>query len=104
MATILYKYLKKKHNQRKEENATSHEFHEITTPGDETEKPDVDDTTAVDTPPGQCSREEIRAARIYRCKIIAGLFLPFLVQSLDTTIIAGALPFIASDFSMREPP
>jgi len=37
--------------------------------------------------------------RIYRRKLIAGLFLPFSVQALETTIIAGALPFIASDFS-----
>jgi hypothetical protein len=43
-------------------------------------------------------KEEKRAARIYRWKLIAGLFFPFSVQALDTTIVAGALPFIASDF------
>lgn len=46
-------------------------------------------------------KEEKRAARIYRWKLIGGLFFPFSVQALDTTIVAGALPFIASDF--REP-
>lgn len=35
----------------------------------------------------------------YRWKLVLGLFLPFSVQALDLTIIAGALPFIASDFS-----
>jgi hypothetical protein len=39
-----------------------------------------------------------RAAGHYRRRLMAGLFFPFLVQSLDVTIIAGALPFIASDF------
>lgn len=40
-----------------------------------------------------------RRRRIYRWKIVIGLFAPFLLQSLDTTIIASALPFIAKDFS-----
>jgi hypothetical protein len=54
--------------------------------------------TAPDTPCVLC-KEEKRAARKYRWKLIAGLFFPFCVQALDTTIVAGALPFIASDFS-----
>ena len=51
------------------------------------------------TAPDSTSKEEERAARRYRWKLIAGLTLPFSVQALDATIIAGALPFIASDFS-----
>jgi hypothetical protein len=49
---------------------------------------------------GDCGicKEEERAMRHYRRRLMAGLFFPFLVQSLDVTIIAGALPFIASDF------
>jgi hypothetical protein len=43
-------------------------------------------------------REEQQNMKRYRWKLMAGLFFPFLVQSLDSTIIAGALPFIASDF------
>jgi hypothetical protein len=43
-------------------------------------------------------KQEKRAARIYRWKLIGGLFFPFTVQALDTTIVAGALPYIASDF------
>lgn len=46
------------------------------------------------------TKREKKAARMYRLKLISGLFLPFSVQALETTIIAGALPFIASDFSM----
>jgi len=49
--------------------------------------------------PCRICEEEKKAARRYRWKLIAGLALPFAVQGLDSTIIAGALPFIASDFS-----
>jgi len=48
------------------------------------------------------SEEEAAAKkrrRSYRRKIIIGLFCPFALQALDTTIIASALPFIATDFS-----
>lgn len=48
--------------------------------------------------PCSICKEEKKAARRYRWKLVAGLALPFIVQGLDTTIIAGALPFIASDF------
>lgn len=39
----------------------------------------------------------------YRWKILFGLVAPFALQSLDTTIIASALPFIAQDFSKCSP-
>lgn len=39
-----------------------------------------------------------KAARLYRLRLIGGLFLPATVQALNTTLIAGALPFIASEF------
>ena len=39
-----------------------------------------------------------KTARKYRWRLIGGLFLPATVQALNTTLIAGALPFIASDF------
>lgn len=51
-----------------------------------------------DNTPCPICKEENSRMRIYRWKIVSGLCLPFIVQSLDTTIIAGALPFIASDF------
>lgn len=44
-------------------------------------------------------QEDRRAAKSYRWRLTAGLMLPYMVQALDLTIIAGALPFIASDFS-----
>lgn len=59
---------------------------------------------AADTSPCAACAAAKRAARRYRWRLIAGLFVPFFVQSLDVTIIAGALPFIASDFSKATPP
>jgi len=49
--------------------------------------------------PPERTKEEKRAARIYRWKLVGGLFLPFSVQALENTVLAGAYPFIASDFS-----
>lgn len=59
------------------------------TAGAKTEKPE----------PTPEEKAEQRRKRSYRWKIVIGLFAPFTLQSLDTTIIASALPFIASDFS-----
>ncbi|KAJ5768129.1 Major facilitator superfamily domain general substrate transporter [Penicillium manginii] len=44
-------------------------------------------------------KTEKKRKRIYRFKIVLGLFGPFCLQSLDTTIIASALPYIATDFN-----
>ncbi|KAI9807235.1 MAG: hypothetical protein M1825_005953 [Sarcosagium campestre] len=49
--------------------------------------------------PNKCDAcETQKRARVYRLKLIVGLFFPELVASLDLTIIATALPFIASHF------
>ncbi len=53
---------------------------------------------AVPEGPVHDSPEEKRRRRKYRLKIIIGLFAPFTLQALDTTIIASALKFIADDF------
>ncbi|RDL38545.1 uncharacterized protein BP5553_02885 [Venustampulla echinocandica] len=47
----------------------------------------------------QICRQDRLDARRYRFKLIIGLFLPFALQALDLTIIASALPWIASDFN-----
>ncbi|KFY41611.1 hypothetical protein V494_02881 [Pseudogymnoascus sp. VKM F-4513 (FW-928)] len=61
--------------------------------------PDISEKTHDASSPCAECQEVKRSARIYRWRVISGLFVPFLVQSLDVTIIAGALPFIASDFN-----
>ena len=42
---------------------------------------------------------EKKRRRSYRWKIIMGLCGPFALQALDTTIIASAFSYIATDFS-----
>lgn len=44
-------------------------------------------------------KEGVRAARKYRIRLMVGLFFPAILFALNTTLIAGALPFIASDFN-----
>jgi len=128
MAYLLYKYIKKTSRERKARQANPDRFenigkqdqqspaHAIDTPAASGEEnvaqnpdtfatpqngmPEKNGSTAEPTPAKDTrTKEEKRAMRIYRRKLIAGLFLPFSVQALETTIIAGALPFIASDFS-----
>lgn len=44
-----------------------------------------------------CKQEE-HDATVYRWKLIGGLLLPYTLASLDLTIVASSLPFIASYF------
>jgi hypothetical protein len=49
---------------------------------------------------GRCQicRQEQLAARRYRVRLIIGIFFPFALQALDTTIVASALSRVASEF------
>lgn len=47
----------------------------------------------------QVCKKQKHDARVYRWKLIAGLCLPFILATLDLTIVATALPSIASHFS-----
>ncbi|PGH06906.1 hypothetical protein GX51_02151 [Blastomyces parvus] len=50
---------------------------------------------------GPCEKckQEKRNARVYRSKLIAGLVFPYFLASVDLTIVASAMPFIASHFN-----
>ncbi|KAK2799138.1 hypothetical protein FQN51_007106 [Onygenales sp. PD_10] len=50
------------------------------------------------SPCPQCKQEK-HDQRVYRWKLIAGLIFPHFLASVDLTIVASALPFIASDFN-----
>lgn len=54
---------------------------------------------AIDTVSCDVCKDEKRATSKYRWKLMAGLFFPFWTQTLDSTMIAGAVSFIASDFT-----
>ncbi|KAE8371080.1 major facilitator superfamily domain-containing protein [Aspergillus bertholletiae] len=47
----------------------------------------------------QVCKKQKHDMRVYRWKLIAGLFLPFTLATLDLTIVATALPSIASHFN-----
>lgn len=47
---------------------------------------------------------EHKKRRTHKYKVLFGLALPFALQSLDTTIVASALPFIAADFGTSTSP
>lgn len=49
-------------------------------------------------------KAESHRRQSYRWKIVIGLFAPFTLQALDTTIVAAALPTIAAEFSEFLPP
>jgi hypothetical protein len=113
MATIIYKkYFKKDSSQQKPPSQAPSCNHQRSTSdgseipltelhaGQEKNAPREIDKNFRSDGGASCEvcQYEKKALKKYRWKLIIGLFLPFLVQSLDSTIIAGALPYIASDF------
>lgn len=95
---LIYKKIKKRNERKRLDSAVSN------TP---------DNAIGLDTPvdfpkPDEGKEKKIPSAEdvaekkrrnVYRWKIILGLFSPYCLQALDTTIVASALPFIAEDFS-----
>jgi hypothetical protein len=115
MATILYKkYMsKKRENMQKPRESCEHQQMSQSSQaplelssmpigrqddGYQNTNKDQANLTFNTTMPCSICSDEKRAMKMYRRRLIAGLVLPFLLQSLDITIISGALPFIASDF------
>jgi hypothetical protein len=71
----------------------------------EAKEPQASDTLKTekeDAPSYETPQEKARR-RKYRWMIILGLFAPFTLQSLDMTIVASALPYIATDFGKSLP-
>lgn len=70
-------------------------------------RPDGVEVTASSIPPKTGLKPEEKAEshrrRSYRWKIVLGLFAPFTLQALDTTIVAAALPTIAEKFGTSSP-
>lgn len=92
---LIYKKIKK-HNERKriETQQTATVNHD----GDPVTEPPADVTSNEKKTVSPEEAAEKKRRRVYRWRIILGLFAPFCLQSLDTTIIASALPYIAEDF------
>ncbi|KAJ6111169.1 hypothetical protein N7486_003404 [Penicillium sp. IBT 16267x] len=104
---LIYKKIKKRNERKKLEEQRQQEamHNETPVPVDEGSLEAVPDTALKMSETAHAKEEsspEEKAAkkkrRVYRWKLILGLFGPFCLQSLDTTIIASALPYIAEDF------
>ncbi|KAJ5170802.1 Major facilitator superfamily domain general substrate transporter [Penicillium coprophilum] len=91
---LIYKKIKKRNERKRLDSAVSN------TPDNAIEL-DTVDIPQPDRKQKTRSPEEVAEKRrnVYRWKIILGLFSPYCLQALDTTIIASALPFIAEDFN-----
>ncbi|KAG8530659.1 uncharacterized protein KY384_004014 [Bacidia gigantensis] len=109
----MIRYLYKKRQRQKREREATHDAPsdivaaDAPTPPSKTalsehtlaEKEASTDTKHISDEDKQAQRAAKSASRTYRWKLIAGLFLPYFLASTDVTIIATALPFIASHFS-----
>ncbi|KAJ5925875.1 hypothetical protein N7454_007385 [Penicillium verhagenii] len=96
---LIYKKIKKRNEKKKLEARQSQAGHReasiIVNEGPLKATSDIAPETQQEPSP----EEKIeKKRRVYRWKLILGLFGPFCLQSLDTTIIASALPYIAEDF------
>ncbi len=110
---LAYRYGRKKYDERKqrgrqpatEDGQAATEDGQAATEDEQTAEadaggpPPAQDGIVHDAPEGAETLAEKKARRRYRWKILFGLVAPFTLQGLDTTIIASALPFIATDFS-----
>ncbi|KAJ5502951.1 Major facilitator superfamily domain general substrate transporter [Penicillium fimorum] len=92
---LIYKKIKKR-NERKHLDSTASNTPVNAIELDTIDIPQSDGKKKKTRTPEQLA--EKRRKNVYRWKIILGLFSPYCLQALDTTIVASALPFIAEDF------
>ena len=108
---LLVRHIKKKNAARRAQAAAhapgAPAEHDASTTGSAGEAghdvaPAAKDKDAPKAEPTPEARAELKAVktrrRKYRWKLIAGLVLPFFLASVDLTIVASALPFVASYF------
>ncbi|KAF7716991.1 MFS-type Multidrug transporter [Penicillium ucsense] len=94
---LMYKKVKK-HNERKKLSADHPK--RVSQDLSQTQTIPSNAGSPTDNPPiSEEEKSEKKRRRTYRWKIIFGLFAPFCLEALDTTIIASALPYIAQDFN-----
>ncbi len=109
---VVYRYARKKRRERQarlaaEAAAGDTQAAVETADGGVRKEAEVQQPTAINAKGDEEKKKELtpeqlaekKRSRIYRYKLVFGLMAPFTLQALDTTIIASALPFIASDFS-----
>lgn len=97
MAFYLYKKLRDKRTQKGEGEPWSDPVPLDGMADSEHQRPSSAEQLLIEQTDAEQKRAK-REMRMYRWRLIAGLFIPATVQALNTTMIAGALPYIASDF------
>ncbi|PYH96397.1 MFS multidrug transporter [Aspergillus ellipticus CBS 707.79] len=74
------------------------QWHELESPNGR-DSPSIESPLASPTKKCSLCKEQKHNERVYRLKLIAGLSLPFILSSLDLTIVATATSTIASHFN-----
>lgn len=107
MFITIYKLLKKQYDKKYERISVqeaaaktvtcSHRRQAATSPDAAPSTTTTKETVANDEVCATCKQEK-HDATVYRWKLIGGLLLPYTLASLDLTIVASSLPFIASYF------
>lgn len=105
MAFYLYKKIKASRAEKAAQeiplgNTQSNSFEDASHQQDSALASDDSQRALQEKKPSPEAEAEKRRMRIYRWKLIGSLFLPYLLASIDLTIVATAVPFIASHFGM----
>jgi hypothetical protein len=98
---LTYNYLKKKRQEKKQGSAPAAQHS-----SEKPKSPSCPHRTAAETNTTKCEVcvQEKKAASRYRWKLLLLLLPGFFTSSLDLTVVATALPFIASHFGEHLPP
>ncbi|KAJ5614770.1 Major facilitator superfamily domain general substrate transporter [Penicillium herquei] len=100
---LIYKKIKKRNERKRLEALEAEQPDQLQLQHVETRNespaPESHVPTAVEKDLSPEEKAEKKHRRKYRLKLILGLFGPFCLSSLDMTIVASALPYIATDFN-----
>ncbi|KAJ5725110.1 Major facilitator superfamily domain general substrate transporter [Penicillium malachiteum] len=95
---LIYKKIKKRNERKRLEDQQPDQPQQLETTNESpASEGHIPSTVEKDVSPEEKAEKKLR--RTYRLKLILGLFGPFCLSSLDTTIVASALPYIATDFN-----
>jgi hypothetical protein len=112
---LIYKHYKKNHpSGRKPSRSSDSSVHPVNRLSNSTQAVNTTESGnhTDDNPPSKTTRlspeslvdskKKKHDARVYRWKLFGALLLPYFIASLDLTIVATALPFIASAFGRNK--
>ncbi|CRG90368.1 Multidrug resistance protein 3 [Talaromyces islandicus] len=101
MLITIFKKLKKKYDTKYKRISRQEQAAKVSTCPHQQQQQEASGTSLNAGPSDEiCAicKQEKHDANVYRWKLIGGLLLPYTLASLDLTIVASSLPFIASYF------